>query len=160
VRPSQFRAPLATTPALRSRRFAPLFGALYYDGVPAIGDPAPWEEPDTADASATPVPVVRSAYSGPSSIQPPADSSGATVHASSSATGTVRLDIEPRAAQVYVDGFYTGTVDALNARGGLTASAGWHRLEFRAPGYQTPAANVTIEARRTIVLRLALQPIP
>jgi hypothetical protein len=61
---------------------------------------------------------------------------------------------------VYVDGFFVGSVDALNGAGGLTVTAGWHRMEFRAPGYQTPAVNVTIEPNRTVALRLALRPIP
>ena len=86
--------------------------------------------------------------------------SAAMTHAASSATGTLRLDVEPRTAQVYVDGFYVGIVEAVNANGGLVVSVGWHRLEFRAPGYQTPAVNVTVEVNRTIALRLMLRPIP
>ena len=63
-------------------------------------------------------------------------------------------------AQVYVDGFYVGTVEDISRRPtGLDLAAGWHRLEFRAPGYVTPAVNVTIEADRTLNYRRELQPI-
>ncbi|HEX3702662.1 MAG TPA: hypothetical protein VHU82_04985 [Vicinamibacterales bacterium] len=158
MRSPQIPSSLALAPALRSRRLTPFVGTLYDDEALTPSNSVPWPGPETVDTELAPVPFIRSAYSGPSSIQPPAP--GAFARASSTAMGTVRLDVLPRTAQVYVDGFYAGTVDALEARGGLTADAGWHRLELRAPGCQTPAANVTIEANRTIVFRLALQPIP
>ena len=74
--------------------------------------------------------------------------------------GYLRLEIEPNTAQVFVDGFYVGTVEEANrSQAGLNLAAGWHRLEFRAPGYVTPAVNVTIEANRTIGYRGELKPI-
>jgi hypothetical protein len=73
---------------------------------------------------------------------------------------TLKLDVEPRSAQVYVDGFFAGSVDAVNARGGLRATPGWHRLEFRAPGFQTPAVNVTFDASRPDTYHFALRPNP
>ncbi len=85
---------------------------------------------------------------------------GGSPRASSSPVGKLRLEIQPPTAQVYVDGFYVGWVDTVNGAGGLKVTAGWHRVEFRASGYQTPAVNVTIEPNRTVVLRLALRPIP
>jgi hypothetical protein len=76
------------------------------------------------------------------------------------ARGTLHLDVEPTTAQVYVDGFYVGTVEDISRQpAGLDLAAGWHRLEFRAPGYVTPAVNVTIEADRTLNYRRELQPI-
>jgi hypothetical protein len=68
--------------------------------------------------------------------------------------------VAPKQAEVYIDGFYVGSVDAVNISGGLRTPVGWHRLEFRAPGYQTPAVNVTIEAHRTMRYHLALQSVP
>jgi hypothetical protein len=62
----------------------------------------------------------------------------------------LRLEVRPATAQVYVDGFYVGTVENAGSAAGLSLAAGWHRLEFRAPGYATSAVNVTIEANRTI----------
>jgi hypothetical protein len=74
--------------------------------------------------------------------------------------GNLHLEIAPDTAQVYVDGFYVGTVDEISRKEqGLDVSAGWHRLEFRAPGYVTPAVNVTVEADRTLNYRAQLQPL-
>lgn len=76
------------------------------------------------------------------------------------AHGNLRLAVAPDSAQVYVDGFYAGTVDEISrTEQGLDVSAGWHRLEFRAPGYVTPAVNVTVEADRTLNYRTQLQPL-
>jgi hypothetical protein len=51
---------------------------------------------------------------------------------------------------VYVDGFYSGTVaDSSRSPDGLNLTIGWHRLVFRAPGYETPAVNVTILPNQT-----------
>ena len=62
-------------------------------------------------------------------------------------------------AQVYVDGFYVGLVRDFHRSGaGLNLAAGWHRLEFRAPGYETPAVNVTIEPNRTATYQGELKP--
>jgi hypothetical protein len=95
-------------------------------------------------------------YPESSSIQPLRPSRSSPL--AGSAGGTLRLDVDPT-AQAYVDGFYAGTVADLNDGGGLTLTAGWHRLEFRVPGYHTAAANVTIDAGRTVTYHLALQPI-
>jgi hypothetical protein len=88
-------------------------------------------------------------------IQPiPRPQPAATAH------GNLRLAVAPDSAQVYVDGFYAGTVDEISrTEQGLDVSAGWHRLEFRAPGYVTPAVNVTVEADRTLNYRTQLQPL-
>jgi hypothetical protein len=72
----------------------------------------------------------------------------------------LRLEIGPASAQLYVDGFYAGTIDEANrSEAGLSLPAGWHRLEIRAPGYVTPAINVTVEANRTIHYRGELTPL-
>lgn len=77
-----------------------------------------------------------------------------------SARGHLQLEVEPKNAQVYIDGFYVGTVaDAGQTPGGLSVAAGWHRLQFRAPGFETPAINLTIEANRTLNYQGALKPI-
>jgi len=97
-------------------------------------------------------------------ITPPAESSLiqplpalARPQTSQKARGKLQLAVGPMNAQVYVDGFYAGTVEDVAA--GLDLDAGWHRLEFRAPGYVTPAVNVTIEANRTLTYHADLQPI-
>jgi hypothetical protein len=77
-----------------------------------------------------------------------------------SARGHLQIEVEPTTAQVYIDGFYVGTVqDAGRSPDGLNVAAGWHRLELRAPGFETPAINVTIAADRTLTYQGALKPI-
>jgi PEGA domain len=73
--------------------------------------------------------------------------------------GNLWLAVGPVTAQVYVDGFYVGTVeDSHRTPEGLNLAAGWHRLEFRALGYETPAVNVTIEANRMVSHQGELRP--
>jgi hypothetical protein len=62
------------------------------------------------------------------------------------ASGRLELDVEPRTAQVYVDGFYVGTVDDVWPTG-VTLAAGRHRVDVRAPGYEMLTIPVDIAAR-------------
>lgn len=72
-------------------------------------------------------------------------------------TGTLGLEVQPRGVlQVYVDSYYVGTPDDFN--GELELEAGPHRIEIRAPGYETLAFNVTIAPHRSIIYRGALKP--
>ena len=43
---------------------------------------------------------------------------------------------------------------------GLSLSAGWHRLEFRTPGYETASANVTIVADKVSTVQITARPLP
>jgi hypothetical protein len=61
-------------------------------------------------------------------------------------SGTLVLDVEPSTAQVYVDGFYLGTIDDFE-RTGVGLPAGRHRLDLRAPGYEMLTIPVEIAAR-------------
>jgi PEGA domain len=82
------------------------------------------------------------------------------VSAPRGAHGTLLLNVEPSSAEVYVDGFYVSTVaDFSQSPSGRDLSVGWHRLEFRARGYETPAINVTIEPNRTFTYRGELKAI-
>jgi hypothetical protein len=120
--------------------------------------------PDTPDARGRDESVVPSP---PRPVAPPAESSSIQPlmtlprpQSPQTAHGTLHLEVGPTTAQVYVDGFYVGTVEDVSRQPtGLDLAAGWHRLEFRAPGYVTPAVNVTIEADRTLNYRRELQPI-
>jgi hypothetical protein len=131
---------------------------LYWWGLPYGSYPDVPDDPSRED-DFTPAP--------PGPIEPPPESSLiqpmltlARPQAPQAAQGTLQLEVAPNIAQVYVDGFYVGTVEDLSRLGaGLTVGAGWHRLEFRAPGYVTPAVNVTIEANRTFTYRGELKPI-
>jgi PEGA domain-containing protein len=136
-------------------------------GRPLVAIALPYAEAESnergssdADIAAPPSTAPPFTYSEPSSIQPQQPLELPQPSRPSAARGNLRLEIEPNTAQVYVDGFYVGTVDALNRSGtGLTLTAGWHRLEFRAPGYETPAINVTIEANRPTSYRGELKPL-
>jgi hypothetical protein len=71
--------------------------------------------------------------------------------------GNLRLDVQPASAQVFVDGYFVGTVDDFyHTLAGLSLSAGPHHLEFRAPDYETLAVDVMIDANRTITYRATL----
>jgi hypothetical protein len=114
------------------------------DLYPAELPPSPDGEaaPLAAEPLQTPI-----APSEPSLIEP-LDHSLQPFRSASSRTGTLFLDVEPATAQLFVDGFSAGSVQAVNAAGGLKTTAGWHRLEFRAQGYETAAGNVIVEPDR------------
>lgn len=78
--------------------------------------------------------------------------------------GSIKLKVRPRHAEVYVDGFYVGTVDDFDGvfqqlevtadpNGTLT-----HRIEIRAPGYQPVVFEVRLQPNQTITYRGDLQP--
>jgi hypothetical protein len=73
------------------------------------------------------------------------------------ATGLLRLSVTPDQAQVFVDSYYVGTVEDVNAQRVLELSAGPHRLEFRAPQYQTLTVDVRILPYETVTYRGALE---
>lgn len=68
--------------------------------------------------------------------------------------GYLRLEVRPGTAQVYVDGFYVGTVDDFNRSGpGRFLEAGPHRVEIRADGFDTITFDVRIVPNETITYR-------
>jgi hypothetical protein len=73
------------------------------------------------------------------------------------ATGLLRLSVTPASAQVFVDSYYVGTVDDINAQRVLQLEAGPHRLEFRAPQYQTHTVDVRVLPYETVTYRSALE---
>jgi len=72
--------------------------------------------------------------------------------------GSVRLEVQPAFAQIFVDGEYVGTVQDFPYATGLVIAAGVHRVEFRAPGYEPLVVDVRITAGRSITYRGALKP--
>ena len=73
-------------------------------------------------------------------------------------TGYLRLDVQPLDAQIFVDGYFTGTVmDFFQFGASLNLPAGPHHLEFRAPDYETLAVDVQIQPNRTITYRAGLK---
>src|SRR5262245_24096681 len=75
------------------------------------------------------------------------------------ATGLLRLDVTPMSAQVFIDSYYVGTVADINAQKVLQLDAGPHRLEIRAPQYQTVSVDVRILPYETITYRATLEPV-
>jgi hypothetical protein len=71
--------------------------------------------------------------------------------------GGLQLDVEPRRAVVYVDGWYAGVVDAFNGYyRHLEIGAGWHTLEIVAPDYEPLVVDVMISPNRTATYRSSL----
>lgn len=74
------------------------------------------------------------------------------------ATGFLRLSVTPSAAQVFIDSYYVGTVADIDAQRVLTLEAGPHRIEFRAPQYQTLTVDLRIMPHELVTYRAALEP--
>jgi hypothetical protein len=72
--------------------------------------------------------------------------------------GGLKLKVEPTSAEVYVDGYYMGTVDDFDGTfQKLELETGPHHVEIRAPGYQTITFDVRIEFNETVTYRGQLQ---
>jgi hypothetical protein len=73
--------------------------------------------------------------------------------------GGLRLKIEPRNAQVFVDGYYAGIVDDFDGRfQKLELAPGRHHIEVRAAGHEPLNFDVNIQPRQTTVYRGTLVP--
>ena len=74
------------------------------------------------------------------------------------ARGSIRIETIPGSAQVFVDGFYMGLAEEFGLLGHpMTLSAGSHRIELRAPGYETLSFSVIIEPNEILRYRGDLQ---
>jgi PEGA domain-containing protein len=71
--------------------------------------------------------------------------------------GMLRLSGTPSAAQVYVDGYFVGTIEDIESQRVLTLPAGPHRIELRAAGYTTSTFDVRITANEIVTYRAALE---
>ena len=78
---------------------------------------------------------------------------GGSQYSSSSPSGEeglLRLKIKPREASVFVDGYYVGLVDEFDGVfQRMHVEAGPHRIEIRAPGYETLTFDVRLVPDRT-----------
>jgi hypothetical protein len=74
-------------------------------------------------------------------------------------TGLLRLAVTPASAQVFVDSYYVGTVEDIEAQRVLRLEAGPHRIEMRAPQYRTLTVDVRVAPLETVTYRGALEPI-
>lgn len=74
------------------------------------------------------------------------------------ADGSVKLKVTPRQAEVFVDGYYAGSVDdydGLLQR--LRLESGPHRIEVRLDGYEPLSFEVRVLPNRTITYRGEMQ---
>src|SRR5687767_12927165 len=82
-------------------------------------------------------------HTAPAPNTAPAFPDRSSRHDRSPLTGTLRLEVQPdRILQLYVDGFFVGSWTDVN--GELELEAGPHRIEMRAPGYETASVDVKI----------------
>ena len=75
--------------------------------------------------------------------------------------GGLQLEVEPRRALVYVDGFFVGLVD--NFRGyyhHLDVGVGWHLVELVAPDYDPLITTVAVAPGQTTTYRGSLNRVP
>ncbi len=75
------------------------------------------------------------------------------------AFGGVRLQVEPRNAQVFVDGYFVGTVDDFDSGRGLPLESGPQDIAIRADGYAPLQLLVRILPDETITYEGNLTPV-
>ena len=96
----------------------------------------------------------------PSSGYPPAPAQGSVAVQTGGASGGISLEISPTTAEVYVDGTYVGRVSDVGPMNEpLTLTPGRHRIEVRAPGYQTLSIDSDVKAGEVIPYQGAMQPV-
>jgi hypothetical protein len=82
-------------------------------------------------------------------------------YGTSDTSGGLRLKVTPDTTQVYVDGYFAGTVDQFNSwYQKLSLQPGPHKIELRAEGYQTAIFEVNIRGGETITYKGDLAPLP
>ena len=72
--------------------------------------------------------------------------------------GFLQLRVQPRTAEVYVDGAFAGTVDDFGGRGARMLPAGPHRVEIMADGYETLTFDVRVPENDTVTFTRELEP--
>ena len=122
---------------------------ITYEENMRAGDPGPAPQPtrrpptgggDLEVGEDRPVPRDRDAEPGP-----PAGDDGLPP-----VFGGVRLRVEPRDAQVFVEGYFVGTVDDFDSGQGLPLESGPQSIEIRADGYESLQIKVWILPDETI----------
>lgn len=72
--------------------------------------------------------------------------------------GYLTLRVQPRTADVYVDGAFAGTVDDFGGRGARLLPAGPHRVEILAEGFETLTFDVRVPEDDTVTFTRDLEP--
>jgi len=74
--------------------------------------------------------------------------------------GTLRLKTRPRDAEVFIDGYYAGTVDDFDGIfQRLYAPPGEHDLQIYLPGYRSVRQSIYLQPGRTSTLELTMEPL-
>lgn len=74
--------------------------------------------------------------------------------------GGVRIDLPQRDAEVFVDGYFVGTVNDFDGRlQQANLEAGPHQIEVREDGFEPITFDVNIEPGRTITYRSSMRPL-
>jgi hypothetical protein len=74
--------------------------------------------------------------------------------------GALRVEVKPRDAQVYVDGYFAGLVDdfdGISQR--LRAKPGEHQIDVYMPGFQTFSEKMLFRPGQTLKIKTTLQPL-
>jgi len=72
-------------------------------------------------------------------------------------TATVKIEVHPRRAGVFVDGIFAGHVDEFDGPGqGMLVGAGKHQIEIALPGYKTFSTEVNLLPGQNFKLETAL----
>jgi hypothetical protein len=74
--------------------------------------------------------------------------------------GSLRVEVKPREAQVYVDGYFAGLVDdfdGISQR--LRAKPGEHQIEIYLPGFQSIKETMLFRPGSSLKLKTVMQPL-
>jgi hypothetical protein len=75
-------------------------------------------------------------------------------------TGSIKLKVKPKDAEVYVDDTFYGNVDSYDgALQHLDLKAGTHRVEIRANGYETIQFQIRVLPGKTITYNGEMKPV-
>ena len=73
---------------------------------------------------------------------------------------SLRLQVTPREAEVFVDGYFAGTVDDFDGTfQRLDAEPGEHDLELYLPGHRSVQQKLYLQPGKTTKVKLAMQPL-
>ena len=76
-------------------------------------------------------------------------------------TGSVKIKVKPRDAEVYVDNYFAGHVDDFDGVfQSLKVESGGHRIEVRKPGFETLQFDVHVQPSRSVTYRGEMKPTP